>query len=256
MSPGSSTESYPAFAHIGLRENPGKNLNQIKHKHINNALRSSFVSRIDSRLKMAVNFTTVQSDVYAMNKQGCGFQYLKEKFITLSDDKLEESIFIGPQIRKVIADSLFEKKLFVTEKMAWRAFKDVCSNLLGNTRENRPNYIELVETMLSPYDKMGCNMSLKIHFLHFHLNFFSPNLGAKNSIQFLRKMCCSELLQNTRFALELHYDNACSTERNMFGNIESSSVNVWKTRWYKLNKSLSMETQNIGIIHRIRNEQK
>ncbi|KAJ4425793.1 hypothetical protein ANN_27418 [Periplaneta americana] len=29
MSPGSSTESYPAFARIGLRENPGKNLNQI-----------------------------------------------------------------------------------------------------------------------------------------------------------------------------------------------------------------------------------
>ncbi|KAJ4448652.1 hypothetical protein ANN_00042 [Periplaneta americana] len=28
MSPGSSTESYPAFAHIGLRVNPGKNLNQ------------------------------------------------------------------------------------------------------------------------------------------------------------------------------------------------------------------------------------
>ncbi|KAJ4449865.1 hypothetical protein ANN_01271 [Periplaneta americana] len=28
MSPGSSTESYPTFAHIGLRENPGKNLNQ------------------------------------------------------------------------------------------------------------------------------------------------------------------------------------------------------------------------------------
>ncbi|KAJ4451612.1 hypothetical protein ANN_03081 [Periplaneta americana] len=29
MSPESSTESYPAFAHIGLRENPGKNLNQV-----------------------------------------------------------------------------------------------------------------------------------------------------------------------------------------------------------------------------------
>ncbi|KAJ4435555.1 hypothetical protein ANN_18171 [Periplaneta americana] len=29
MSPGSSTESYPAFARIGLRENPGKNLNQL-----------------------------------------------------------------------------------------------------------------------------------------------------------------------------------------------------------------------------------
>ncbi|KAJ4433055.1 hypothetical protein ANN_15312 [Periplaneta americana] len=29
MSPGSCTESCPAFAHIGLRENPGKNLNQV-----------------------------------------------------------------------------------------------------------------------------------------------------------------------------------------------------------------------------------
>ncbi|KAJ4433095.1 hypothetical protein ANN_15352 [Periplaneta americana] len=29
MSPGSNTESYPAFAHLGLRENPGKNLNQV-----------------------------------------------------------------------------------------------------------------------------------------------------------------------------------------------------------------------------------
>ncbi|KAJ4452261.1 hypothetical protein ANN_03779 [Periplaneta americana] len=29
MSPGSSTESYPAFGRIGLRENPGKNLNQV-----------------------------------------------------------------------------------------------------------------------------------------------------------------------------------------------------------------------------------
>ncbi|KAJ4440097.1 hypothetical protein ANN_08230 [Periplaneta americana] len=31
MSPESSTESYPAFAHFGLRENPGKNLNQNSH---------------------------------------------------------------------------------------------------------------------------------------------------------------------------------------------------------------------------------
>ncbi|KAJ4427205.1 hypothetical protein ANN_24822 [Periplaneta americana] len=29
MSPGSSTESYPAFARIGLRKNPGQNLNQV-----------------------------------------------------------------------------------------------------------------------------------------------------------------------------------------------------------------------------------
>ncbi|KAJ4432523.1 hypothetical protein ANN_21145 [Periplaneta americana] len=31
MSPGSSADSYPAFAHIGLMENPGKNLNQVNY---------------------------------------------------------------------------------------------------------------------------------------------------------------------------------------------------------------------------------
>ncbi|KAJ4433421.1 hypothetical protein ANN_15680 [Periplaneta americana] len=42
------------------------------------------------------------------------------------------------------------------------------------------NYIELVvETMLSAYDKMECNMSLKIHFLHSHLDLFTPNFEAR-----------------------------------------------------------------------------
>ncbi|KAJ4435253.1 hypothetical protein ANN_23831 [Periplaneta americana] len=31
MSPGSNTDNYPAFAHIRLRENPGKELNQITY---------------------------------------------------------------------------------------------------------------------------------------------------------------------------------------------------------------------------------
>ncbi|KAJ4446231.1 hypothetical protein ANN_12925 [Periplaneta americana] len=30
LSPGSSTDSYPAFAHIGLRENHARNLNQMR----------------------------------------------------------------------------------------------------------------------------------------------------------------------------------------------------------------------------------
>ncbi|KAJ4438238.1 hypothetical protein ANN_14177 [Periplaneta americana] len=38
MSPGSSTESYPAFVHIELRENPGKNLNQVILRRFINSL--------------------------------------------------------------------------------------------------------------------------------------------------------------------------------------------------------------------------
>ncbi|KAJ4438976.1 hypothetical protein ANN_14930 [Periplaneta americana] len=43
MSPGSNTESYPAFARIGLRENPGKNLNQkVSTLRLSNAHHHAF----------------------------------------------------------------------------------------------------------------------------------------------------------------------------------------------------------------------
>lgn len=32
--------------------------------------------------------------------------------------------------------------------------------------------------MLALYQKLGCNISLKIHFLHSHLDFFPENCGA------------------------------------------------------------------------------
>ena len=40
------------------------------------------------------------------------------------------------------------------------------------------NYEELVNNLLHRYQKLGCNMSLKIHFLHSHLDFFLHNCGA------------------------------------------------------------------------------
>jgi hypothetical protein len=50
----------------------------------------------------------------------------------------------------------------------------VSSNFLGNIRAE--NYKELIEGM-SLYHKFGCNMSLKIHMLHSHLDFFPYNCG-------------------------------------------------------------------------------
>jgi len=47
---------------------------------------------------------------------------------------------------------------------------------LGNTRAE--NYEELVNNPLQSYQKLGCNMSLKIHFLHSHLDLFAENCGA------------------------------------------------------------------------------
>ena len=60
-------------------------------------------------------------------------------------------------------------------KKAWYAFPLVSTNYLGNIRAE--HYKELIEDMLSMYHKLGCNMSLKIHFLHSHLDFFLDNCG-------------------------------------------------------------------------------
>jgi hypothetical protein len=48
-------------------------------------------------------------------------------------------------------------------------------NFLGNVKTK--NYKEHVEG-LNTYQIMGCNMSLKSHFSHSHLEFFPPNMGA------------------------------------------------------------------------------
>ncbi|GFX82409.1 uncharacterized protein TNCV_2870901 [Trichonephila clavipes] len=52
---------------------------------------------------------------------------------------------------------------------------------LGN--KNDPNYKALVAELLQKYKILGCNMSVKVHFLHSHLDYFPENLGAVNEEQ-------------------------------------------------------------------------
>lgn len=87
-----------------------------------------------------------------------------------------EGILIGPQIRILTQDAVFDSKLSPIEKRAWIAIKGVIHNFLGNYRA--PNYKEIVQEMLDAFDEMGVSMSLKIHFLNSHSDFFPENLGA------------------------------------------------------------------------------
>lgn len=52
----------------------------------------------------------------------------------------------------------------------------VIEEFLGNKKA--VDYKNNVENMLVGLDQMGANMSLKIHFLDSHLDFFHDNLGA------------------------------------------------------------------------------
>lgn len=114
--------------------------------------------------------------VKAMDRNKAAFMYLISKFPSLSAAKINEGIFVGPQIRELINDDEFLSLLHGKEKTAWIAFISVTSNFLGNNKA--ANYKEVVENLIQAYKNLGCNMSLKIHFLHSHLNFFPSNCGA------------------------------------------------------------------------------
>jgi hypothetical protein len=110
------------------------------------------------------------------DQNGAGFAYLKETFPRISDAKTKEGIFVGPQIRELMQDANFEEQLTQVEKVAWSSFKNVTRHFLGNIKAE--NVQDIVRELLDSYLALGCNMSLKIHFLHSHLHFFPDNLGA------------------------------------------------------------------------------
>lgn len=118
----------------------------------------------------------IKNFVKTLSKDGSVFQFLKQKFPKLSDAKIKEGVFVGPDINKLIQDSSFTSSLNNIEKQAWNAFVDVTKNFLGNKKAD--DFSEKIKKMLDCYHKMGCNMSLKLHFLHSHLDFFPDNMGS------------------------------------------------------------------------------
>ena len=110
-----------------------------------------------------------------------GMQFLTQKFPALSEAKLHAGIFVGPQIRELLRDQKFIQHLTEEEKAAWCSFRDVVQQFLGNHKAEK--YEEIVETMLYNFRRLGARMSIKMHFLHSHLDYFPENLGALSEEQ-------------------------------------------------------------------------
>ena len=90
-------------------------------------------------------------------------------------------MFDGPTIRQLLKDKEFIETMSSVEKNGWIVLSQFVSNFLGNTKF--PEYKEIVKTLLDTFHKLGCNMSVKVHFLHSHLEYFPENLGALNEEQ-------------------------------------------------------------------------
>ena len=82
---------------------------------------------------------------------------------------------MGPQIRRMLASEELEGQMSDLERNAWQAFRMIVKGFLGKHR--RDDYATLVSNLIKSYEKLSCRMSLKLHFLHSHLDFFRDNLG-------------------------------------------------------------------------------
>jgi len=71
----------------------------------------------------------------------------------VSDAKIKESIFIGPQIRELMQDKQFDEDLNETEGKARLSFKRICKDFLGNHKA--ANYQDVVQDLLNSYKAMG-----------------------------------------------------------------------------------------------------
>lgn len=113
--------------------------------------------------------------VKALPKDGDAFLYLKTVFPSLSDAKIREGVFAGPDIRKLMKCKEFISKMKPDEKKAWQSFRMVIENFLGNNKST--NYKFLVQDLLKNLKQLNIKMTYKIHFLHAHLDKFPVNLG-------------------------------------------------------------------------------
>uniref|UniRef100_A0A6P7FX03 Uncharacterized protein LOC114335021 n=1 Tax=Diabrotica virgifera virgifera TaxID=50390 RepID=A0A6P7FX03_DIAVI len=89
-------------------------------------------------------------------------------------EKLKAGIFDGPQIRLLTEDPAFAGSMNEVEKKARLSFVDIMKNFLGNHKSE--NYAELVNRLLNDFQSLGWNMSIKVNYLHRHLDRFAENL--------------------------------------------------------------------------------
>ncbi|GBP65212.1 hypothetical protein EVAR_49012_1 [Eumeta japonica] len=151
-----------------LRENmePGKQ----------NIVQNSLVARDKIILPpIHIKLGIMKQFVKSLDKDGNCFSYICQKFPQLTMEKIKAGIFDGPQIRQLTNDTQFRNSMTELELKAWTVFVSVMQNFLGNKKSE--NYIELVKNLLLQLKNMACNMSIKLHFLHSHLDRFPENLG-------------------------------------------------------------------------------
>lgn len=75
-------------------------------------------------------------------------------------------------------DDDFNKSLDPRELFSWNCVKDVITHVLGGHRS--PNWRIYVNNMLRAFENINVNMSLKVHFLHYHQDHFDLQMPSES----------------------------------------------------------------------------
>ena len=132
-------------------------------------------------LPLHIKLSLIKQFTNALDKGGDCFTYLCLAFPGLTMEMLKAGIFDGPQIWQLIRDPVFKNSMNEVELEVWKAFVLVMKNFFGNNKAR--NYAELVNNMLTTFRNLGCNMSVKMHYLFTHMDRFPENLGSMSDEQ-------------------------------------------------------------------------
>lgn len=82
-----------------------------------------------------ITFGFMKKSVVASDKIKTPLKYVQNKFRGINEAKIKESLFAGPQTRKLVLDETFNRVLRVKEKKKlWKAIKSVAINFKGNVK--------------------------------------------------------------------------------------------------------------------------
>ena len=141
-----------------------------------NVLNSPLIERSKILLPpLHIKLGLAKQFVKSLKPTSRAFRHIRQLFPSISEAKVKSGIFVGPQIRRMLSSEELEKQMSDLERNAWQAFRMIVEGFLGNHR--RDDYAMVVSNLIESYKKLGCRMSLKLHFLHSHLDFFRDNLG-------------------------------------------------------------------------------
>ena len=108
----------------------------------------------------------VEKFIKALDKKGKAFAYLYQKFDQKSMDKIKAGLFDGPEIRKLVKYHDFHDTLNPLQLSIWLAITIIIEDDLSIIAQG------YIDELMENFNKLGVRMSLKMHFLYAHLDYF------------------------------------------------------------------------------------